>query len=100
MKLIKISIIAFVLLFSFQLVKAQSISIGASFGYHYPHRRVIVANNYPAYGYYDHPRCYSRDVYYARPVYYGEPRYYVARNYYRSYYHRPYYPMHRHYDRW
>lgn len=92
MKLLKISVIAFLLSFSFQFVKAQSISIGASFGYHYPHRRVIVANDYPGY--------YPRETYYARPVYYGEPNYYVARNYYRPYHHRPYYPAYRHYRRW
>lgn len=91
MKLIKISTIAFVMLFSFQFAKAQGISIGASFGYHYPHRRIIVADNYPAYGYYNRPVYNGRPIYAERPVYYGQTHYYVAHNYYRPYYHRGYY---------
>ncbi|WP_184549911.1 hypothetical protein [Mucilaginibacter sp. FT3.2] len=88
MKLIKISIIAFVMLFSFQHAKAQSISIGASFGYRYPHHRIIVADNYPAYGYYN------------RPVYYRQPRYCVTHNYYRPAYHRGYYRPYGYHRRW
>jgi len=73
-KLIKISIITLAILFSFQFVKAQSISIGASFGYAYPRHRVIVAESYPVY--------YPAPVYYERRAYYGGPRrYYVSRNY-------------------
>ena len=85
MKLIKFSIIACALLFSVQFAKAQSISIGASFGngYRYPHHRVIVVNDYPAY------------TYYSRPVYYGRP-YYPDRYYYRP----AYYRVHRHYRHW
>ena len=92
MKLIKFSVIVFALLFSVQFVKAQSISVGASFGYGYPHSRVVVASNYPAYGYYDRPVYYG----YARRVYYNRPYYYPGR-----YYARPvYYIVHRHYGCW
>jgi hypothetical protein len=91
MKIIKFSIIVFALLFSVQFVKAQSISIGASFG-HYPRSRVVVAANYPAYGYYDRPVYYG----YAHRAYYGRPNYYHGR-----YYARPvYYQAHRHYRCW
>ncbi len=100
MKLIKISIIAFVMLFSFQFANAQSISIGASFGYRYPHHRVIVANYHPAYSYYHRPVYYGRRVYYNSPVYYEQPRYYVARHYYRPYYHRSYYRPYRYHRNW
>jgi hypothetical protein len=88
MKLIKFSIIAFALLFSAQFVKAQSITIGASFGYgyRYPHHRVIVADNYPAYGYCDRPVYYGRRVYYGRPYY--PDRYYGRRGYYVRHHHR------------
>ena len=86
MKAIKFSIIAFALLFSAQFVKAQSISIGATFGYRYPHTRIIVADNYPDYGYCARPVYYGRRVYYARPVYYDRG-YYGHRYYGRRFYH-------------
>ncbi|MDN5289548.1 MAG: hypothetical protein JWR38_5822 [Mucilaginibacter sp.] len=94
--MIKFSIIAFALLFSAQFVKAQSISIGASFGYgyRYPHTRIIVADNYPDYGYYDRPVYYGRRAYYARPVYYDRP-YYADR-----YYGRRFHYHHRHFRHW
>jgi hypothetical protein len=88
MKLMKFSLVAFALIFSVQFAKAQSISIGASFGYRYPHHRVIVEGGYPGYAYYNQPVYYDRPVYYGRPYYgdryYGRPVYYHAhRHYYR-----------------
>ncbi|WP_183565149.1 hypothetical protein [Mucilaginibacter sp. SP1R1] len=91
MKLIKFSIIAFALLFSVQFAKAQSISIGATFGngYGYPHHRVIVTGGYPGYAYYSRPAYYGYGGYYARPYYPG--RYYGR---------HPYYREHRYYRHW
>jgi hypothetical protein len=89
MKLIKLSVIVFSLLFFAQFAKAQSISVGASFGYHHP--RVLIAANYPAYATYERPVYYgySRRVYYSRPYY---PRRYYARP--------VYYRVHRHNRCW
>ncbi|HEY9195401.1 MAG TPA: hypothetical protein VIM77_04025 [Mucilaginibacter sp.] len=93
MKLVKISIIAFVMLFAFIGAKAQSLSVSASFGYHYPHRRVIVD---PGYEYYSQPVYYGPRAYYGGPAYYMRPRYYGYRRYYMPYHGRPYH----HYRRW
>jgi len=92
MKLIKISIITLAILFSFQFAKAQSISIGASFGYRYPHHKVIVADDYRPY--------YAEPVYYDRSVYYERPRYYASRSYCRPYYHSTYYRSFHGHRRW
>ncbi|SEM59358.1 hypothetical protein SAMN05192574_101105 [Mucilaginibacter gossypiicola] len=86
MKLIRFSIIAFVMVFSFQFAKAQSISINAHFGR--PYHRVVYARGY-----------YARPVYYGPDVYYGQPRYYATRYYdapvyYHRYYRAPRYCRH------
>ncbi|MEN0054822.1 MAG: hypothetical protein AAGC65_14200 [Mucilaginibacter sp.] len=87
MKLLKFSVVAFVILFSVQFAKAQTISVGATFGGHYPHTRVLIANAYPSYGYYNRPVYYRYRGYYRRP--------------YVRYYHRPvYYRPVRHYRHW
>lgn len=87
MKLIRFSIIAFVMMFSFQFAKAQSISINAHFGR--PYHRVVYTRAYygrPAY-------YYGPDVYYSRPRYYAA-RYYDAPVYYHRYYRAPRYCRH------
>lgn len=86
MKLIRFSIIAFVMMFSFQFAKAQSISINAHFGR--PYHRVVYTRAY-----------YGRSAYYGPDVYYGRPRYYAARYYdapvyYHRYYRAPRYCRH------
>ena len=87
MKLLKFSIVAFAILFSVQFAKAQTISVGATFGGRYPHTRVLIASNYPSYAYYNHPVYYGHRGYYRRP--------------YVRYYHRPvYYRPVRHYRHW
>jgi hypothetical protein len=88
MKLIRFSIIAFVLMLSVQFAKAQSISVNAHFGRPYHH--VVYAR-----GYYGGPAYYGHGAYYNRRVYYGRPRYYRAPVYYNSYYR-----AHRYYRHW
>ncbi|WP_413667842.1 hypothetical protein ACEN9X_25670 [Mucilaginibacter sp. Mucisp86] len=86
MKLIRFSIIAFVMVFSFQFAKAQSISINAHFGR--PYHRVVYTR-----GYYGRPVYYGPDVYYGRPRYYATG-YYDAPVYYHRYYRAPRYCRH------
>lgn len=89
MKLLKFSIVTFAIIFSVQFAKAQTISVGATFGGHYSHTRVLIASGYPAYAYYNRPVYYGYGGYYRRP-------YYPVR-----YYHRPvYYRSPRHYRHW
>jgi|GEM_PF-3139055 len=93
MKFIRFSIIAFVMMFSFQFAKAQSISISAHFGR--PYHRVVYTS-----GYYGTPVYYGRDVYYDRPVYYGHPRYYATRYYDAPVYYQRHYRVHRYCRNW
>lgn len=87
MKLIRFSIIAFVMMFSFQFAKAQSISIHAHFGH--PYHRVVYTRGY-----------YARPVYYGRDVYYGRPRYYASRYYDAPVYRHRYYRVNHYYRHW
>ncbi|MEO3403719.1 hypothetical protein AAFN85_07435 [Mucilaginibacter sp. CAU 1740] len=80
MKLIRFSIIAFVMMMSVQFANAQSVSISAHFGR--PYYRVVY-----------------REGYYGRPVYYGRP-YYRARYYDRPVYYHRYYRAHHYYRHW
>ena len=81
MKLIKLSIIAFVLACSARVASAQvHIGVGVNIGV--PVRRVIVAPSYPVY------ETYPRTVYYERPVYRRYPRRVIYRQ---TYYGRPHY---------
>lgn len=87
MKLIRFSIIAFVLMLSVQLANAQSVSISAHFGR--PYHRVVYREGY-----------YGRPAYYGRPVYYGRPHYYRARYYGGPVYYHRYYRAHHYYRHW
>jgi hypothetical protein len=86
MKFIRFSIIALVMVFSFQFAKAQSISVNAHFGR--PYHRVVYTKGY-----------YGRPVYYGRDAYYSRPHYYRARYYAPAYYHR-HYRVHPYYRHW
>lgn len=81
MKLIRFSIIAFVLMLSVQFANAQSVSISAHFGR--PHHRVVY-----------------REGYYDRQVYYGRPHYYRARYYDGPVYYHRYHRVHHYYRHW
>jgi len=92
MKFIRFSVIALVMVFSFQFAKAQSVYVSAHFGR--PYQRVVYTD-----GYYGRPVYYSRNVYYSRPYYY--PVRYYRSDYYcaPAYYHR-HYRVHSYYRHW
>ncbi|QEM10292.1 hypothetical protein [Mucilaginibacter rubeus] len=91
MKFIRFSIIALVMVFSFQFAKAQSVYVSAHFGR--PYHRVVYTD-----GYYGRPAYYGRDAYYGRPYYY-RARYYRSGYYAPAYYHR-HYRVHSYYRHW